>query len=242
MLMRSPDRWTKAARRAPPGFITPAQPILASKPPLGPDWLYAVKHDGFRIVARKEGDSAHLWSRNGRDWSVEFSGITAALKAWRLKSFVLDGEACACDESGWPDFNALLGGGKTCASACFFAFDLLELDGADLRSLPFSERYARLARMLASAPEAIHLSEHTADHDGNALFQHACRLGLEGIVAKKRAARPRRGMAARLEAHSAVRLRQSRRDEVDSTLHLLGTAGHADPRLDPRSKLPALAP
>ena len=131
-----------------------------------------------------------------RDWSVEFSGITAALKAWRLKSFVLDGEACACDESGWPDFNALLGGGKTCASACFFAFDLLELDGADLRSLPFSERYARLARMLASAPEAIHLSEHTADHDGNALFQHACRLGLEGIVAKKRAARYRSGRCA----------------------------------------------
>ena len=79
----------------------------------------------------------------------EFSGITAALKAWKLKSFVLDGEACACDESGWPDFNALLGGGAACATACFHAFDLLELDGVDLRHLPFSERYAKLARMLA---------------------------------------------------------------------------------------------
>ena len=170
----------------------PADPCLkaASWPGL------ALRCEARRLPdrGRKEGDSAHLWSRNGRDWSVEFSGITAALKAWRLKSFVLDGEACACDESGWPDF--MLGGGKTCASACFFAFDLLELDGADLRSLPFSERYARLARMLASAPEAIHLSEHTADHDGNALFQHACRLGLEGIVAKKRAARYRSGRCA----------------------------------------------
>jgi ATP-dependent DNA ligase len=115
MLMRTPTRWTKPTRRTPPGFILPAQPVLAPKPPVGPDWLYAVKHDGFRIVARKEGDGVHLWSRNGRDWSVEFSGITASLKAWKLKSLVLDGEACACDESGWPDFNALLGGGQACA-------------------------------------------------------------------------------------------------------------------------------
>ena len=64
----------------------------------------------------------------------------------------------------------------------------------DFRSLPFGERYARLARMLASAPEAIHLCEHTADYDGSALFEHACRLGLEGIVAKKKAARYRSGM------------------------------------------------
>src|SRR5215212_4985122 len=158
MLMRYPARWTRPTRRAPPGFILPAQPVLALKPPIGPGWLFAVKHDGFRIVARKNGDSVHLWSRNGRDWSVEFSGITAALKAWKLKSFVLDGEACACDESGWPDFNALLGGGAACATACFHACDLLELDGVDLRHLPFSERYAKLARMLAGAPEAINVS------------------------------------------------------------------------------------
>jgi len=155
MLQRTPTRWTRPTRRAPPGFILPAQPVLALKPPIGPGWLFAVKHDGFRIVARKDGESVHLRSRNGRDWSVEFSGITAALKAWKIKSFVLDGEACACDESGWPDFNALLGGGEPCARACFFAFDLLELDSTDFRPLPFSERYARLARLLASAPEAI---------------------------------------------------------------------------------------
>src|SRR5215218_906628 len=80
MLMRTPARWTRPTRRAPPGFILPAQPVLALKPPVGPGWLFGVKHDGFRIVARKEGDGVHLWSRNGRDWSVEFSGITAALK------------------------------------------------------------------------------------------------------------------------------------------------------------------
>jgi ATP-dependent DNA ligase len=69
----------------------------------------------------------------------------------------------------------------------------LELDGTDFRPLPFSERYAKLARMLAGAPEATNLCEHTADYDGSSLFEHACRLGLEGIVAKKRAARYRSG-------------------------------------------------
>src|SRR3954464_12562663 len=102
MLMRYPTRWTKPTRRAPPGSILPAQPVLALKPPVGLRWLFAVKHDGFRIVARKDIDSVHLWSRNGRDWSVEFSGITAALKAWKLKSFVLDGEACAATKAAGP--------------------------------------------------------------------------------------------------------------------------------------------
>ena len=106
---------------------------------------------------------------------------------------MIDGEACACDDEGWPDFNALLGGGKACANACYFAFDLLELDGVDLRGLPFGERYARLARLLADAPELIHLSEHTSEFDGGAMFEHACRLGLEGIVAKRRNSRYRSG-------------------------------------------------
>src|SRR5829696_6638132 len=131
MLMRAP---LARDRRRPSGFIRPAQPILAEKPPVGPDWLYGVKHDGFRILARKTSENLRLWSRNGRDWSVEFAGIATALKAWKLQSFVIDGEACACDDKGWPDFNALLGGGEACANACYFAFDLLELDGVDLRA------------------------------------------------------------------------------------------------------------
>src|SRR5215207_6630372 len=155
MLMRSP---LARDRRRPPGFIRPAQPILAEQPPIGPDWLYGVKHDGFRIVARKRPEGLHLWSRNGREWSVEFAGIATALKAWKLQSFVI--------------------GGKACADACYFAFDLLELDGVDLRGLPFGERYARLARLLAGAPELIHLSEHINEYDGAAMFEHACRLGL----------------------------------------------------------------
>jgi bifunctional non-homologous end joining protein LigD len=106
---------------------------------------------------------------------------------------VIDGEACACDDKGWPDFHAILGGGRAYADACYFAFDLLELDGVDLRGVPFGERYARLDRLLADAPELIHLSEHTNEFDGAAMFKHACRLGLEGIVAKRRSGRYRSG-------------------------------------------------
>ena len=120
MLMRSPARWTRPTRRAPPGFILPAQPVLALKPPIGPGWLFAVKHDGFRIVSRKDGVSVHLWSRNG-------------------------------GTGPWSS-----------ARACFHAFDLLALDGVDLRHLPFSGRCAKLALMLAGAPEAINLCEHRA--------------------------------------------------------------------------------
>ena len=135
----------------------------------------------------------HLWSRNGRDWSVEFSGITAALKAWKLKaSSSMARRARAMKEAG-PISTPCSAGGQGSAAARFHAFDLLALDSVDLRHLPFSERYAKLARMLAGAPEAINLCEHTADYYGSALFEHACRFGLEGIVAKKKAARYRSG-------------------------------------------------
>ena len=187
---------SQARRKSAHGFIRPALPVLATVAPQGPEWLYAIKHDGYRLIIRKDGSGHHLWSRNGRDWSAEFKAISAAVTVWKLRSFVIDGEACAHRPDGLPDFHALLGGGQGCASACFHAFDLLALDGVDLRHLPFSERYAKLARMLAGAPEAINLCEHTDEFDGAAMFEHACRLGLEGIVAKRRSSRYRSGRCA----------------------------------------------
>jgi bifunctional non-homologous end joining protein LigD len=72
MLMRTPTRWVRPKRLQPPGFIVPCQPTLASKVPAGDGWIHELKHDGFRIVAFKDGDAVRLWSRNGRDWSAEF--------------------------------------------------------------------------------------------------------------------------------------------------------------------------
>jgi bifunctional non-homologous end joining protein LigD len=118
MLMRSP---LARERRSPPGFIRPAQPVLADRPPAGPGWSF--KHDGFRIVSRKDGDGLRLWSRNGRDWSAEFRAIAEALRALPFSSVILDGEAVAHCAEGLPDFHRLLGDGA--ASACLYAFDLI---------------------------------------------------------------------------------------------------------------------
>src|SRR3954453_24227855 len=98
MLMRSP---LARDRRQPPGFIRPCQPVLAATVPAGDGWLHELKHDGFRIIVHKDGDDVRLWSRNARDWSVEFVPITAAVMALPFARIVLDGEAVAhCPKGG----------------------------------------------------------------------------------------------------------------------------------------------
>ena len=126
MLMRNPHRWVRPKRKLPPGFIVPSQPTLADKVPEGDGSIHELKHDGFRILAFKDGDKVRLWSRNGRDWSAEFVAITAAMRALPFKRIMLDGEAVAHCLEGLPDFHRLLGDGQ--ATACFYAFDLLWLE------------------------------------------------------------------------------------------------------------------
>jgi len=133
-----------------------------------------------------------LWSRNARDWSVEFRAIAEALKALPVSSVILDGEAVAHCDKGLPDFHGLLGDGAS--STCFYAFDLLAIDGLDVRRLPLEARRERLADLLADAGPALRLSEHL-DGDGAVIFEHACRLGLEGVIAKARARLIARGAA-----------------------------------------------
>jgi bifunctional non-homologous end joining protein LigD len=185
MLMRSPPLARKRLR--PASFIKPCQPTLSDTVPSGPLWLHEIKHDGYRILARKEGDRVRLWSRNGRDWSREFTAITEAVRG--LPDCVIDGEACAHCEEGWPNFWRLRGGG---ADACFFAFDLLMLDGEDWRDRPLIERKASLKRHLGRRKHVLRYVEHL-EEGGAEMFEHACRLGLEGIVSKHRDGRYRSG-------------------------------------------------
>jgi bifunctional non-homologous end joining protein LigD len=110
MLMRTPHRWVRPKRQLPPGFIVPCQPTLADKAPAGDGWIHELKHDGFRVLAFKDGDKVRLWSRNGRDWSSEFVAITEAMRALRFKRVMLDGEAVAHCLDGLPDFHRLLTG------------------------------------------------------------------------------------------------------------------------------------
>jgi bifunctional non-homologous end joining protein LigD len=152
--------------------------------PTGPGWIHELKHDGFRIVAHKDGDEVRLWSRNGKNWTAEFVAITAAILAMPVTRIVLDGEAVAHCPAGLPDFNALLGR-HGCPLACLYAFDLLHLGPDDLRPLPLSERRALLRRHLRKAPPALLFSEHMEGEEGPAMFRHACAMGLEGIISKR---------------------------------------------------------
>jgi bifunctional non-homologous end joining protein LigD len=111
------------------------------------------------------------------------SAIAAAAAKLRAKSFTLDGEAVVTGEDGVAVFDALHRRHKA-TDAMLYAFDLLELNGKDLRPLPLGDRKAKLARLLARAPAGIAFNEHT-DEDGAVVFRHACKLGLEGIVSKR---------------------------------------------------------
>ena len=132
-----------------------------------------------------------LFTRHGYDWSGRYPAIVTTAVKLRATSFTLDGEAVVCGPDGVAVFDALHRHG-TVSEAMLYAFDLLELDGDDLRGLPLGDRKKRLATLLARRRLGIVLSEHTAD-DGATIFRQACLMGLEGIVSKRLAAPYRSG-------------------------------------------------
>ena len=113
-------------------FLPIASPRLVKEPPTGPDWLHEVKFDGFRIQIHKAGDEVRLYSRNGKDFTDRFPAVAAAALGLGAKKAVLDGELVVCDGSDRPDFYALLG--RRLSGLCVWCFDLLSLNGRDLRS------------------------------------------------------------------------------------------------------------
>src|SRR3954452_5768432 len=123
MLMRSP---LARDRRAPPGFVRPCQPTTSDTVPSGHEWIHELKHDGFRLMVLKDDDRVRVWSRNGRDWSLNFLAITAAGRALPSPRVMIDGEAMAHCEEGLPHFYRLLGY-EGQATACLYAFDLLHI-------------------------------------------------------------------------------------------------------------------
>jgi bifunctional non-homologous end joining protein LigD len=180
--------------RAPPsahpaGFIEPCLPTRASTVPDGPRWAYEIKHDGFRFIARREGDRVRVFSRRGRDWADRAPLIVESMRALPMSSATLDGEGVVVDERGLTDFDRLRGAlarRRGSPDAFLYAFDLLELDGRDLRREPWTVRRETLASLLRKAGDGIRLSEHLDGTDGATIFEQACRLGAEGIVAKRR--------------------------------------------------------
>jgi bifunctional non-homologous end joining protein LigD len=173
-------------RLYPAGFIEPCLPTVRSKPPSGPEWIHEVKADGYRLMVRREGKRVRLFTRRGHDWTRRFGELAEAINSIpRISSLTIDGEACVCGSDGVPVF-ALLHSGSYDSAVVLYAFDLLELNGTDLRTEPLKRRKAKLAKLLEKAdPSRLGYTDH-AEEDGAAIFRHACKLGLEGIVSKRR--------------------------------------------------------
>jgi ATP-dependent DNA ligase len=171
-------------KRQPPGFIEPCIPTRASKPPVGPQWIHEIKHDGYRLMARKQGGRVRLFTRRGFDWTDRYPLIREAVAALPPASATIDGEAVCCDAAGVAVFDKLHGRAHD-DQAFLYAFDVLELDGEDWRPRPLADRKARLQQLLGNPQAGLQYSEHL-EGDGAAIFAHACRLGFEGIVSKHR--------------------------------------------------------
>ena len=165
------------------GFIEPCVPSV-DRPPTGPLWVHEIKHDGYRLMVRRDGSRVRCFTRNGHDWADRFPAIVDAALRIDAASFLIDGEAVVVSDDGRPDFQALRTR-RSGHAVVLYAFDLIEHDGDDLCSLSLLQRKRRLAKLLGkSQRRAMRFVEHLAG-DGPTVFRHVCKLGLEGIVSKR---------------------------------------------------------
>jgi bifunctional non-homologous end joining protein LigD len=167
---------------------------LVSEVPKGEKWLHEIKWDGYRLMLRIERGRVTVLTRRGHDWTARFPTIAEAARRLPVTSAMIDGEAVVENGNGVPDFSALqaaLGardgpGHKAAHEAVLYAFDLLHLEGRDLRGLPLTARKQQLAELVPhGAAGALRYSEHN-EGDGEPMWRHACHLGLEGVVSKRR--------------------------------------------------------
>ena len=187
-------RAVPGARRGPlPDFVAPELATLVDRPPAEDGWLHEIKIDGYRAYCRRDGDDVRFLTRTGKDWTEKFASLIEPVRALPAERFALDGEITVFEEKGASSFAALqeaLSTGDQSGLA-FLVFDLLHLEGQDLRGLPLVERKRLLAEFLsASGRGPIRYSDHV-EASGTTVYEHACRMSLEGVVSK-RADRPYR--------------------------------------------------
>jgi bifunctional non-homologous end joining protein LigD len=189
--VRGDDAETAAARATRrdtlPAFVPPQLATLTDAPPAGPQWLYELKLDGYRLLARVDGADVRIVTRNARDWTDRVPHLRDALAGVGLRGTWLDGELVAADAAGHSSFQKLqqtIGSGDE--SLTYHVFDAPFLDGDDLRALPTRERKARLERALQGDLEGggpLRYSRHL-DGTPRELWRNACELGLEGLILK----------------------------------------------------------
>ncbi len=182
----------KHARRATlPRFITPCLATLVAKAPDDKRWEHEIKFDGYRIQARLDHGSVKLMTRKGLDWTKKFSSVAKAVGKLHAKTALIDGELVAHDSNGISRFSLLqqdLTSGRQ-GRMVLYAFDLMHLNGADLKPLPLTTRKAALAKLIRRGHDR-HLRFSKSLHgQGPVLLKHACKKGLEGIISKLKDAR-----------------------------------------------------
>jgi bifunctional non-homologous end joining protein LigD len=188
-------------RTHPSGFVEPCLPTKAHTLPSGGPWLHEIKHD-----ERRAGEA--LPAAPGNDLTYRFPLIVEALAHLRSRSCIIDGEAVACDDKGVASFD-LIRHHRTDERVFLYAFDLIEINGDDLRRDPLQVRKATLRSILAKAGIGVRFNEHL-EGDGPTIFAHACKMGLEGIVSKRKDSPYRSGrspdwLKMKNPAHAAVK-------------------------------------
>ncbi|WP_075293173.1 non-homologous end-joining DNA ligase [Pararhizobium arenae] len=174
-----------------PDRVEPCLALLKTALPVGSDWAYEIKWDGYRLAVHIEPKSVRIITRGGHDWTHRFPAIAAAAKELGVGTAILDGEAVVLNSEGWADFGALQrslggrGGKRASEDSILFAFDLLYFDGHDLTKTELSVRRHLLTDLLDGAIGAIRLSDEV-EGDGGEVLEKARSLGLEGIIAKHR--------------------------------------------------------
>ena len=188
--------------RLPATSFKPCLPRFARTPPPGPGWIHEIKHDGFRVLARRDGEKFRLISRNGNDLTYRFPSAVQALVALPMRSSIIDGEVIVSDSTGLADFSLISGyRNGHCATLC--AFDLIELDGQDLRWQPIEDRKAALKKLIGSKKHpGIAFNKYfdvegsivpaSSDASASCRSVSARRIGLADRTIRSRTRHPRR--------------------------------------------------
>jgi bifunctional non-homologous end joining protein LigD len=177
------------AKRGPlPDFVAPELATLVDRPPKGEGWVHEIKIDGYRAYCRRDGDEVRFMTRTGKDWTRRFRNLVNPVKSLPARQFALDGEITVLDGDGVSSFSALQEALSTDdqRALAFLVFDLLHLDGYDLRNAALTDRKRLLADLLARAPGKgpVRYSDHV-EATGDIVYQHACQMALEGVVSKQ---------------------------------------------------------
>jgi ATP-dependent DNA ligase len=191
------------------GTYSPCLPTSGKVVPATSTWLHEIKYDGYRLIVVREGNRVRLFTRNGHDWSSRYPWIVESALRNRHKQFVIDGEAVLLGLDGISDFNGLHSRQHD-EEVQLYAFDVLALDGEDLRGLPLSMRKTNLVRFLARRPDGIFVAPFEHGEIGPDLFKAACNMGLEGMVSKRvdrpyRAGRSKDWVKVKNRKHPAYR-------------------------------------